>query len=322
MKAMVRRVAAGAAGRLGLLTALERSARGSVTILCYHRVLPEDRRRAYHDPGLVVTPETFRAHCKVLAARYQVMTLGSAFPPESLMRRREKPIAVITFDDGYRDNLAYAAPILREAGLPATFFIVAGLVNGSELPWYDVAGAALQAMERAGQRTNAVPVKQALAQAKQMSPTERRAWVDRLVNDRGLPKPRDEDLIMTSGHLRELASAEHEIGSHTMTHPILPQCSDSELQVELSASRTKLAEIVGQRIDTLAYPNGDWDERVAQAAESAGYRLAVSVAPGVNRPADGSPFDLKRWFIDQERLSGRAGGVSESLFRTRICGLA
>ena len=70
VKSMVRHVAAGAAGRLGVLAALERAARGSVTILCYHRVLPEDRRQAYHDPDLVVTPDIFRAHCRTLAARY------------------------------------------------------------------------------------------------------------------------------------------------------------------------------------------------------------------------------------------------------------
>ncbi len=319
---MVRHVAAGAAGSLGVLAALERAARGSVTILCYHRVLPEDRRQAYHDPDLVVTPDTFRSHCRILAERYQVATLSGAFPPDGGRPNPSRPVAVITFDDGYRDNIIHASPILREAGLSATFFIVAGLVNGTQLPWYDVAGAALQSRIRSEGGRDEPSVKEALAQAKQMSPTERRAWMGRLVDTWGLPKPRDEDLIMTSDQLRELASAGHEIGSHTMSHPILPQCSDSELQSEISASRTVLADLVGQPIDSLAYPNGDWDDRVARATKSAGYRLAVSMEPGINRPNDDSRFRLKRWFIEQGRLSSRSGDASESLFRTRICGLA
>ena len=49
----------------------------------------------------------------------------------------------ITFDDGYRDNVIHALPVLGKCGLNATFFIISGLVDRTETPWYDALGRAL-----------------------------------------------------------------------------------------------------------------------------------------------------------------------------------
>ena len=317
-------VARGLIGKLargtGLIRAFERAANDSVTVLCYHRVLPHDQRQAYHDPDLVVTPEVLRAHCRVLAERYSVVTLSSALGPEPAALHSGRPVAVITFDDGYRDNFLHAAPILQEAGLPATFFVIAGLVDTEGLPWYDLAGGALQALRRSGRPLDATP-KEAVARAKTMSPAQRQAWVADLLSASGPIQPRNEDLIMTSGQLRDLVATGHEIGSHSMTHPLLPECTDEELDFELSASRKRLGNIIGKNIEAFCYPNGDWDDRVVAAVITAGYAMATSMGPGLNRRNATSRFDVKRWFIDQQRLMDASGLPSDELLRMKICGL-
>lgn len=319
LKSVARSMVGKVAWATGRIQKCERAARDAVTVLCYHRVLPDDQRRAYHDPDLVVTPETLRAHCRVLAERYCVVTLGSALAPDTTAFDRGKPVAVITFDDGYRDNILHAAPILREVGLVATFFVIAGLVDTERQPWYDLAGGALQALQRSG-RSRTSP-KEAVAHAKTLSPAERQEWLADLLRASGPIQPRNEDLIMTSAQLRDLVAAGHEVGSHSMTHPLLPQCTDEELEVELSASRELLGKLVGKSIDTFCYPNGDWDERVVAAARKAGYICATSLRPGLNRRGEIAPFDVKRWFIDQGRLASPSGKPSDELLRMKICGL-
>lgn len=70
--------------------------------------------------------------------------------------------------------------------------------------------------------------------------------------------------------LSDLAEQGWEIGSHTMSHPRLMACSDESLQEELAVSRSVLAQKFGA-CETIAYPHGNCDARVATAAERAGY---------------------------------------------------
>jgi peptidoglycan/xylan/chitin deacetylase (PgdA/CDA1 family) len=79
---------------------------------------------------------------------------------------------------------------------------------------------------------------------------------------------------MSWDQLRELADAGWEIGSHTCTHPHLTQVDDDALRRELVESRATVEERMGRPCATLAYPYGDYDERVVEAATAAGYAAA------------------------------------------------
>jgi peptidoglycan/xylan/chitin deacetylase (PgdA/CDA1 family) len=68
-----------------------------------------------------------------------------------------------------------------------------------------------------------------------------------------------------------MAAGRIEFGSHTNLHRHLPGLPDEELRQELLDSRRRIAERLGS-CDCLAYPFGEWDERVADAARAAGYR--------------------------------------------------
>jgi peptidoglycan/xylan/chitin deacetylase (PgdA/CDA1 family) len=77
------------------------------------------------------------------------------------------------------------------------------------------------------------------------------------------------------------------IGSHAMTHRLLTKLSDAELSKELSGSRLILEERLGVKVSTLAYPGGDYDARVQQAARDAGYSAAAAVLQGYTQKAAG-----------------------------------
>ena len=318
MKALIRSALAELAATAGVLRYAERSLRNTLTVLCYHRVLPEEQRKAYHDPDLVVTPEVFRAHCRLLAERYTVERLDVALSKWQSGDRPARPLAAITFDDGYRDNFRYAAPILNEFGLRATFYVIAGLVDSEELPWYDTMGAAWRMLATADEPT----AKQVLAEAKGLSPQERAAWVERLRSRAGKLPIVDDDHIMTSAQVRALADAGHEIGSHTMTHPLLPQCDDATLAMEIDSSRRILADLCGREIIGLCYPNGDSDDRVHREVVAAGYGYATSLQPGTNEPPTFDKLRVRRWFINQDRLAARDGSASDAVLRMELSGVS
>ena len=87
----------------------------------------------------------------------------------------------------------------------------------------------------------------------------------------------DELMPMSWEQVRELADSGWEIGSHTRTHPHLTTLDDHQLEAELVRSRAELEEALGRPCETIAYPYGDEDDRVAAATEAAGYARAAAL---------------------------------------------
>ena len=86
----------------------------------------------------------------------------------------------------------------------------------------------------------------------------------------------DDGLILTQDEARQLHDAGMELASHTLRHRVLPKLSDGELRHEMLASREAVEAITEEPCLTLAYPSGDHDRRVEQAAADAGYQLAFA----------------------------------------------
>jgi peptidoglycan/xylan/chitin deacetylase (PgdA/CDA1 family) len=88
----------------------------------YHRILADDEGDAGIEPGMFVRASTFAMHLDWLQSRYAIVTLGDALTAAS--RSDQRPKVVLTFDDGWRDNLEVAWPILDREGVRATIFLV------------------------------------------------------------------------------------------------------------------------------------------------------------------------------------------------------
>jgi peptidoglycan/xylan/chitin deacetylase (PgdA/CDA1 family) len=112
-------------------------------ILGYHRVSDADH-------VLSVTPENFRAHMEaILASGATPIRLDAAL--DLLESQVTGRYVCVTFDDGYRDNLEYAVPVLRELGIPATIFVATAVINGeADFHWFSEPPPALTWKEIAG----------------------------------------------------------------------------------------------------------------------------------------------------------------------------
>jgi len=342
MKRLVRSWVAQSCRAVQLLARQEKRQRGRLVILCYHRILPAAAKASYFQPDLVVTPEAFRGHLTTLADYYSILPLREAWSVLQADTRHDRPLAAITFDDGYRDNHRYAAPLLAERGLRATFFIVSDLVGAQQPPWYDRVANLVKACATRGRRFEAdsdvrrileevAPMTagsasltpgQAVAWSKRLTPDRRKEFMELLRRCAGSETAfAPDDLIMDWRELSELAQAGHEIGSHSRTHPILTQLDDEHLRDELAGSRSTIEKGLKQPVVSFCYPNGDLDDRVEAAVTKAGYDCAVTVEAGINTTAQ-QPLRLRRWFIHEDRLRGGGGRPSSALLRLELCGLA
>lgn len=92
---------------------------------------------------------------------------------------------------------------------------------------------------------------------------------------------------MTWRNVTELAAGGHVIGSHSVSHPFLSNCSDSKLREELEGSRKALQDHLGTPIEAISIPGGRWNHRVMEACEQAGYSTVFTSDPWLRRRIGG-----------------------------------
>lgn len=103
--------------------------------------------------------------------------------------------------------------------------------------------------------------------------------------DQWVGGPHEQELAcMGWDELRSLADGGWEVGSHTRSHPRLPELGEAALDEELAGSRADCERAMGRRCDSLAYPYGAVDEPVVEAAERAGYRFGITLPRMLHAP--------------------------------------
>lgn len=215
-----------------------------------------------------------RALLSWLAGRFPCLT------PEAFLQGGESGV-LLTFDDGYANNVTNVLPLLEEYEVPAVFFVTTQHVLNPR-NW-------LPSIRRitAGLPTAGLPTED-------FSEELRRDLFDG----------------MSKGDLKRLAASPlARVGGHTVSHPLLTGCDAAALASELAESKRFLEQVVGRPVDLFAYPTGDYDRRVAQAVRAAGYRAAFV--------EESRNLGLGRWEIprlglysaDQAYLAAKLSGL-------------
>ncbi|MCB9897828.1 MAG: polysaccharide deacetylase family protein [Planctomycetes bacterium] len=306
----------------------------ALTVVTFHRVLPPEQRDAYPLPGLVVTPDELGRFLAFFAERYTCDTLDATTARWRAGERPARPFLAVTFDDGQLDNRLHAAPLLERAGVRATFFVPCAAVDDGGALWHDRLGfAALAALATDPRALDALPgadlpddgadaarrVRRLVLRAKEVDDARRDAWIEALEQALGGPARPAWDGMMTWDDLRALSAAGHEIGSHSVTHPLLPRCDDARLADEVAGSRDVLERRLDAPVRSFCYPNGDRDARTREAVAEAGYAQAVTTRPGRNRPG-ADPFDLRRFDLQGAHVASRRGTFSDARLLWRLSG--
>jgi peptidoglycan/xylan/chitin deacetylase (PgdA/CDA1 family) len=217
---------------------------------------------------------------------------------EGTPEKVRRPLVALTFDDGFRDNLTLALPILRRHGAPATVYVPSGAPDRNFDPWPWRLERAIWELSQLSLDLPAWPRRLSI-----QTFDEKRAAFNLLSQyihcnlpaNRHLPemllskaRVSDESLIaeyfMSWQELRELASDRLiTIGGHTVTHPSLRDLEEGQATAESHDGRQRLAAQLDVAVSHFAYPYGDSSTcgpREFDLAERAGFRTAVTVRSG------------------------------------------
>lgn len=100
--------------------------------------------------------------------------------------------------------------------------------------------------------------------------------------------------MMNEQELREMAAAGIEFGSHLLHHKRLTEMSEARQKEELAQSMAGLETLLGERVLSIAYPYGAYDDQIIEQTRAAGYRFGVTTDPGSN-PDGTDPLRLGRY---------------------------
>lgn len=303
--------------RSGSLSALRALLRGRLVVFNYHRLRRDpspggaEERTPFDETTFGPTRAQFFEHVEWLKRHATILSEEELCEHLAARGRPPRHAAMITFDDGYRDNHDLALPVLRDLGVPAIFFVTSGFVEERRVGWWDLIAFLLRRSPRpsiafegqtfdlrggfdaaAGFFTRKMKLEPAGATADLLERLARACEValpDREFQGREM---------MTWDQLREAARQGIAIGSHTHTHRVLATLERVAVVEELVRSRALLEERLGRPVRSISYPVGEYRHLPADIgalARHAGYELGFSYfTGGLNRWDHIDRYDIKR----------------------------
>jgi peptidoglycan/xylan/chitin deacetylase (PgdA/CDA1 family) len=249
-------------------------------VLCYHAILPDDADRSLipFEP-LHVSASRFEQHCRAIRESCDPIDLSEFLNGAD----RARPV-LVTFDDGHRNLLTEAAPILAKYEIPAMLFACTGPMQTGEAMWCDRAAQAFGESEV--ERLKGIP------------DDGRRAVCAKTP---AYPFSHEHCRFLSIPELRQLASTTGwSIGGHTHNHPILGRCSNDVQAHEINENFRLLEEVVGSPPIAFAYPNGrpglDYDDCTMSLLRERGIRAAFTTQTGFT-VAGTPPLEVPRMMM-------------------------
>jgi len=311
-------------GRLGMNLVLHSLQSSRLLVLCYHSVVPDD---VPHRVSNAVRETSFAAQLEILAREFHPISAAElrdwfgghgSLPPNPVL---------VTFDDGYRNNLTHAAPILLRYRIPAVIFVTSGYVGTKRILWPEELLQLVLAWKSSmlplpygqcdvpsDQRLRERLAVQVTEHAKILPSDQAMAYLQslRAANESSSCQVENPLAFLTWDEVRELARLGFEIGSHTIEHPILSRLSPECLAGELQESKFAIERETGRPCRFFAYPNGraeDLTPDVVDAVGQAGYDFGFTTNPRLCTAYD-MPLALGRFVVP--------ANVATDVFRARI----
>jgi len=298
----------------------------SLRILMYHRVCDPDASDFFGMKANVsATPSAFAAQIEYLSSHYNFIALddclawiydGQPLPPRSIM---------ITFDDGYRDNLTEAAPVLASRKIPFILFPALGYLEDQRVFLWDGVAEAFRnspiksaSLPKLGQREwskEGMDERVAQEWLRAISPLPESARSTAINNLSDilkfdiLAKP-PAGTHLTWAELQEMTRLGCTMGAHTITHPMMVNMPPDEAAHEIESSKEALEKKLGTEVSSFAFPFGrlsDYDSAYIPLLIRSGLKIAFRSTGAINfaNEARRNPYEIRR------RCIGRFASLDE-----------
>jgi peptidoglycan/xylan/chitin deacetylase (PgdA/CDA1 family) len=320
-----------------LRRARKRLAERGIVVLTFHRVLDDQEfASTFSPPGMLVRRSTFEDFLSYAAENCRILRVDGQEP--CWEDKSCCPKIAVTFDDGWEDNARTVFPIARKHEIPLTIFLAAGKLGqpspfwperftalwrraaGSPEKIHQLAGlAGLTSAEQNGD--GQLSFEKLLKRMKELHPAERDAALGKMTELIGSalpPGPQSAlDRTMSWDEAGEMARAQVTFGSHTQTHPILPQLPADAVRHELRDSKAAIEQKLGKPCEIFSYPNGDSSKEVREEVVRSGYRFAFLNSPGLwTRECD--PYSIPRLNMWEGKMAGPSGKFSRIVFEYTV----
>jgi peptidoglycan/xylan/chitin deacetylase (PgdA/CDA1 family) len=236
----------------------------------------------FHDPSV----ELFENVIRWLAEKgYRFISTDDLYEMKKT-KKRPSNLALITLDDGWRGNLDLV-PVIEKHNTPITIFVsTRPVVEGNY--WWEFATQPDQSK---------IADISDVEGFKKLTGRELREKIDMLKAKYSLDRS-----SMTKEEVKNLA--QHDlvtIGSHTVTHPILKNCTDEIQMQELAEAKDLLESWTGKPVHYIAYPNGDYNRTTLRITERLGYRLGFTVEPDAIDIQNMKPLEIPRICVEDNQ---------------------
>lgn len=266
---------------------------GTIVALMYHEVADDD---ADFEAWTVVRVSDFCRQIENLRRDFDIVSLPEALARSERWDISERPLAVITFDDGDKGNAELLMPLLQSLGLPVTIFVSTRHILEQTGYWFDRVVNVLQTQEeislnltvhglqkyninRIRGPENWNEIQRLLEDLKTLEPEKRERTVSTLLEEmQDLNRRKNCQIAPLSiENVRDLATSPYvTIGAHSHCHNILTQIGESQAAHSVLTSKSLLQQWTGKEIQDFAYPNGNCNDALVEILSNAGFRSGMT----------------------------------------------
>lgn len=240
-------------------------------------------------------PDLFSKIIRYLVKNYNVVPLEHFLDDLQLFQEGKKVVTVL-FDDGFKDNIQFAVPILRKYKCPASFYIVTDCIDRNIPTWTYLTDHALQLSKKRKLELNydfvppkfkiiplqiigkSNPILKEIKPWMKSLPDPLRLKITQSILEQCDDVEKPSGMMMNWDDIRQLNSEGFIIGSHSHSHPLLASLqNESEISEELRTSSRRIYQETGKTPQTISYPIGSFDERVIRLSKNEGYKYGLAV---------------------------------------------
>lgn len=277
-------------------------------VLMYHRILDEqDERTRFEEPGMIVTPDSFRMHMEQIRKYFSPVQLCDWVDYCPGGSKRPGMFCAVTFDDGWADNYENAYPILKELDIPATIFLATDLIGTSNMFWPEKLSRLLLALPECASVNGSHPatawlrdllpgnhdywnsrpgpenLAAAIDRAKSLPDNEINRLLSETIDSLDLEIGSDRPSLLDWEQVTEMIeSGLVDIASHTRRHIRLgSETPRAVLESEIIGSKNVIREKTGHSARAFCFPNGDYSPQALELVRQH-YQCAVSTSSGWN----------------------------------------